>query len=194
MRLALAICALLLALPGCEGKKAPPPDAKGSAAKSVDARFKEGVVNLGDKPVRVVPFVGHNPRMDLKVQCLRKRDDAKKRGDAGPTELELCFEEGYRDASAVKVIRVEYQDGATGADAIRRVTKEGGNDGAHFLVEPTGSIWQILDVGHATRRGGEIRGGEVRVLSGSAEGHKALLDALQGIFPDAAVEIVAIEG
>ena len=80
------------------------------------------------------------PRMDLRPQCLMARDRAKKAGAVRP----LCFEETQRKRADIKVIAVEIEPGGT-RTGIRRLAQA--NEGAHFLIERTGSIYQVLDLG-----------------------------------------------
>lgn len=155
----------------------------------------EGEVFAAGGRQRVLPFITHPPDMDLRNQCRHAVDDAKKAIEAGNAAAKvppLCFDREVRplDALSLKVLRLEHRAGMTTPEAMA-ILRTGG-DGAHFLVEATGSIYQTLDLAYAARRGDVPRRDEVRVLSGSAAGHAKLVAALTGLYPALKVhEVVA---
>ena len=142
-------------------------------------------MHLGGRPVPIRAFVGHQPQFDLRGQCLAGRDDIiDKGGDPGP----LCFDERERAAAALDTLRIEFAPGLRLGKAMQLL--RGGNQGAHFLVEATGSLYQILDLQSAARRGELWPAGEVRVLSGSKEGQARLAASLVERFPALRVQEV----
>ena len=141
-----------------------------------------GELHVGGNRHRVAPFVFHPHEMDLRVHGLVERDKARKEGRA---VAPLAFDEDRR-AAPPKKIRVEYKMGVRVADSLRVLNTQG--EAAHFLVEPTGSIYQVLDLAHAARRDGELRRDEIRVMSGNTGGTDTLVAALSTYYGALSVE------
>ena len=171
---------------GCK-EYGPPKAASGTSSTSDVAPSGPGVpvaadaklagrVRMGNKqwPVRV--FIGHDAKMDLRVHCLSARDAAKKEAGegSGSSKPPLCF-----DPNMVKKldrIRVEFAKGATGGQMMR--TLRARNEAAHFMVERTGSLYQVLDMGLSPRRADAIQRGELRIVSASKSGQARLVESL----------------
>ncbi len=152
---------LVATLGACEGR-GDDGGKKASAANVGDKRL--GVLRFDDKMTRVAPMVIHEPRMDLRTYCLNLRDTAKKQGK----EMPLCFEEKKRARNELKTIRVETAPKAKIGQMMKMLMAQ--NEGAHFVVDETQTIYQVLDLTHAARRGTAYPRGEVRVISvGDAE-------------------------
>ena len=135
----------------------------------------EGELHFSGQRLRVEPFVMRTPEMDLFVACRLAKEA---REQAGEAPIALCYEPNKR-ASFSEVL-VEEIPGSTAGVQMRILSSR--NEGAHFLVEKTGTIYQILDMAYGPRREGQVRGEEVRVLSGSAEGTENLLKLLREHF------------
>jgi hypothetical protein len=120
----------------------------------------------------VTPFIFHPYEMDLRVRGLIDRDRARKEGDPAPI---LAFDEDRRSAPPT-TFRVEYRMGLRVSDSMRLLAMK--REAAHFLIEPTGSIYQVLDTEHVARRQGELRPAEIRILSGNTGGTNTLIAAL----------------
>ena len=160
------------------------------AKPSTSPRLDGEVFARGERK-RVVPFITHPPDMDLRNQCRHAVDDAKKAADKQPDVRipPLCFDPEMRPASAMKVLRVEFRAGMATPEALAILRTA--DEGVHFLVEATGSLYQTLDVAYAARRDGVPRGDEIRVLSGDPEGQAKLVAALTGLYPGLQVIEVA---
>ncbi|MEZ4265289.1 MAG: hypothetical protein R3F39_02835 [Myxococcota bacterium] len=188
--LALSLGAASLFAASLLGCSAPPPpaapqaDSSTSAAAPSPAVYRAGRVHFGGRQLAVVPFIAHPPDMDLRVQCMTNRDRARKQGQS---ETQLCFGETPR--SAVRTLRIEESPGLGGPEAIRRLAAA--NDSAHFVVEPSGSIYQLLDLAYAPRREGTIQTSEIRVISGDPAAQAVLRDALTAAIEGLTVEVVA---
>ncbi len=162
----------LAALVGCSSPApAPAPVRAADANQSSATAYRAGRVHFGGRQLAVVPFIGHQPEMDLRVQCLAIRDNARR---SGQPEVPLCFGDSPREA--VRSLRLERTAETGVGQIIRRLAAS--NDSAHFIVEPSGSIYQILDLSFAPRRGGALQPGEIRVIAADPEGLAALRDAL----------------
>lgn len=168
----------------------PPPPAAGptaDASPASAATYRAGRVHFGGRQLAVVPFIAHPPEMDLRVQCLTNRDRARQ---AGQPEIPLCFGDGER--SALRTLRIEESPGLGAPEAIRRLAAA--NDSAHFIVEPSGSVYQILDLAYAPRRGGTIQAGEIRVISGDPVAQAVIRDALTTAIDGLTVEVISAPG
>jgi hypothetical protein len=143
-----------------------------------------GEIHDGGQRHRVTPFVLHPHEMDLRVGCLVQRDQARK---AGGEVAPLCFDEDRRPTPPKK-IRVEYRMGMRSSEAISGLAASG--EAAHFLVEATGSIYQVLDLAHDGRRAGAIQADEIRVMSGNTGGSNTLIAALHGHYGPLPVQLV----
>jgi hypothetical protein len=197
---AAALAATLLASSapaGCGARDAgsgaaPPADAAGATPKvgaqeagrkAAPRRPPEGQIRVNDRWVNATVFVGHDAQMDLVSGCQRLRE-AQQKAKAEVTPL--CYAEV--DRPAVDTVRVEFDPQSTNAMAMGLLRANG--EGAHILVERTGTPWQVLDLGFAARRGDAYPANEVRVLSANAEGHGAIIETLKAIYPGARVELV----
>jgi hypothetical protein len=174
---------LLLLTLGCE----PPAPAEAVVTEAPTAAsegIRAGEIHDGGLRHRVVPFVLHPHEMDLRVSCLVQRDQARK---AGAPVRPLCFDEDRRPTPP-KGIRVEYRMGMKASEAMAALSAAG--EAAHFLVEATGTIYQVLDLAHGVRRGGEIEADEIRVMSGNTGGSDTLIASLHGHYGPLPVEVV----
>ena len=183
---------LSIALVACGGEKTPVPEGASPekspatpAAKPAAPRL-EGELLRGDKRLRVEPFVMHRPQMDLKVACLLMQDAEKEAGRQAPP---LCYDAKAR--KDIKAVRLESMDGATVAEMTRYLRVRG--EAAHFLVERTGTIYQVLDLAYAPRREAVYQPTEVRILSGSPEGTERLLRALRSHLSEYAVRRLDVD-
>jgi hypothetical protein len=147
--------------------------------------YKEGRLRVADRALPVVSFIGHMTAMDLVRACQMATDARKKAGDADAT---LCFERGTN--VPLKTVRIEHREGMLGSASIQGLASVA--EGAHFIIEPTGSVYQTMDLAHAVRRGATYRPGEIRVVSGSLRGHGRLLEALAEHWPTLVVEEVTL--
>ncbi len=165
---------------GAGGADRPTDPAAPPAIAPVDPKgpFQEGLVSLAGQGVKVRPFIGHQPQLNLEGHCLSRRDEEKGKGEE---PAPLCFDEAKRGADALHTLRVEFAPGLSVGQAMHLMKATA--EGAHFLIERTGSIYQVLDLQYAPRRGDEYAKGEVRVFSGSKEGHERLVRALTTRFP-----------
>jgi len=163
------------------------PQGDGEAPNKEEEKvYKEGELHFADKRLRVVPFVMRTPEMDLFVAC-RLAMDARVQAGAEPGEL--CYDPEKREAFSEVLIQ-EVSEATVGTlMGILGSRREG----AHFLVEKTGTMYQVLDMAYGPRREGQVRREEVRVLSGSAEGTEKLLALLREHFPDFKVKRAPLE-
>lgn len=169
---------------GC-GERAPagPEVASADAAKAPARPARaDGLVLVDDRQEPVAPFVMHDPHLDLFVRCQMKRDGAKKEGRTVP----LCFDATRRQTDGLKVLRVERAPGDLGA-VLRRLAAS--DEGAHFVVERTGTLHQVLDLAYTARRDGALRPDEVRVVTCHESAWQKLADALKALFPGLRVEV-----
>lgn len=190
----MALCALVaVAVAGlfaCSDKGVPA-GGDALAPKAAESVKKAGprsrsFIRNADVNLPADVMIGHDARNDLFVGCLQLRDAAAK-ADAGGPPAALCYDPTPR--SALKSVRVEYHAEQSFADAIAVLRK--GPEAAHFIVERTGSIYQVLDLAYAPRRAGAYQAGEIRILSGSTEGHERLVAALKTQFEALTVEVLA---
>ena len=114
-------------------------------------------------------------------------DEAKK---AGKTDVKLCFD-ATRRASA-KTLRLEAYGRKDFEEARKKMVAEG--DAAHFLILPSASIYQILNMAYAPRRQGTIRPDEIRILSADRDKEKVLLEAIKAHMPHLTVETIGPSG
>ena len=135
-----------------------------------------GRVRMGNKQWPVRTFIGHDAKMDLRIHCLTARDAAQKsaEGDANAPKPELCFDP--KMVAKISRVRVETAKGATGGQLIRTLRSR--NEAAHFMVERSGSLYQLLDMGLSPRRAGKIQRGEVRIVSANTSGQARLVASL----------------
>ena len=185
----LIVLSLLAAPAGCDRASgdAPAPAAEAAHKKRARPPHLEGEVFDGGKRQRVLPFIAHSPDMDLAAQCRFQTEEARKRAEAGEPGVvvpPLCFDPEAR--AGFTVLRVEHRAGMT-TPAGLAILREAG-ESAHFLVEATGSLHQILDLAHAPRRAGQLQSAEVRVLSGQEKGRDTLIATLQALYPKLSVE------
>jgi hypothetical protein len=165
----------------------PSPDATGVARPSDPMK---GAVRFDDAWLPVAPFVAHQGRMDLATQCLVRRDDAIA---AGQGEIPLCYERAKRERAAIKTLRVEL-----GRPSLREVVAalRGSDESAHFLVERSGSIYQVLDLVHGVRRDEVYRTDEIRIASAgpnARENAAGLVSDLERLFPGLKTNYVEVK-
>jgi len=169
------LTALALGLAACGGGKGAPAggDAAGSTARPV------GQVRNADQWVPVSAQVLHDAKMDLAVRCRLMRDEAKAKGSERP----LCFDQAAKPERKVTTIALGHAANLTAA--MHALTEA--DEGVHFVVDKSGGIYQVLDLAFVARHGGAYPEGEVRVIGCEEPGTKALIAALQALYPGAAV-------
>jgi hypothetical protein len=176
LRAPLCVLALLsLATSGCSRSQ---DDVASDDAVAPPARL-EGQVRIADRWHKVAPLVLHDAKMDLATRCLIARDEAKAKGH----EVPLCYDPNRRADRPVTRIAVERDVGL--ARAMRRLTAA--HEGVHFLIEKNGAIYQVLDLAYPARHDGAYLEGAVRVIACDEGAERALIAALQEIFPAATV-------
>lgn len=195
--LAIIVVALALVGAGCKEYGPPlPPKGKSVSKAATDAggpvvgqpRVVEGAdklrgrVRFGGRQWPVALLVGHDAKADLFTHCRKLVDSAKEAaaGQGGANVVKvppLCYAAEPRQT--VATIRVEFDAKGTGGRAIGMLRDN--DEGAHFYIEPTGSVFQVLNLAYAPRREGQYRAGEVRVLSANAEVHKQLVSSLTAL-------------
>lgn len=147
--------------------------------------YKEGRLHVADRALPVVPFIGHMTSMDQARACQMAADVRQKAGEADATP---CFQQ---DANLpLRTVRIEHREGTRGDAFVQRLAAL--QEGAHFIIEPTGSVYQTMNLSHAVRRDAMYRVGEVRVLSGGLRGHVRLMEALKTHWPDLTMEEVPL--
>ena len=178
--LILSGCLAFASLAACAQKaNDPETDAAGSATPAPTAP-RNGSVRFDDAWLKVGPFVAHQAQMDLATSCLNQREAALAKG---ATEVVLCYDRLKRDRGVIRTLRVETGYPAM-RDAVKRLRDR--NESAHFVIERSGSLYQILDIVYPIRRDESYRADEIRVLATGAEGAKhaeALLADLRQHFP-----------
>ena len=166
-------------------KPAPPVAPKAKAPAGHDSTH--GTIHMANKSLRVAPYVSHEPRMDLRTGCKASVDKAKK---AGKMDAELCYDGTMR--AAAKTLRLETYT-RKDFDVARRTMSAAG-DAAHFLILPSGSIYQVLDIAFAPRRQGTIRPDEIRILSADRDKEMVLVEALKAHLPHLVLETIPPSG
>ncbi|MFO0745708.1 MAG: hypothetical protein U1F43_08545 [Myxococcota bacterium] len=189
----MAAVLVLAALGACGGKGADADAGAADAAVEKPAR-RDGYIIVEDRFEKVIPLVIHEAHMDLLVSCRQMQDHMKE----GGKDIPLCYDPAKRARAAVKVIRVEHRPGAT-VDAMHVLGDS--DEGAHFMVERTGTTFQLIDLAYATRRDGQNRGDEIRILAmggkearGAEAAAQPLLTELRALYPTARVEEVDVPG
>ena len=178
----ITVALFSLVFTGCTCAREPVAEVSPPAAK---APRLEGEIHTAGQRQRVAPFVMHEPGLDLRVQCLARRDTLVKEGKT----VALCFDDSERQVEAtVTTLRIEHQEGMRIAEALHVLRSV--DESAHFVVDDGGSPYQLLDLAHAARRDGSYRPAELRVMSGHAAGHARLTAALKGLYPKLTVENV----
>lgn len=165
----LAFCILLAA---CDKPKAtvstPPP----ATTKVPKTRLKtNGTLLFANRSLKVAPFVSHVPGMDIHVRC---REELEKATKAGRADVTLCY--GASRRTKATTLRIEMHDHA-GLEKARKHMAEH-FEATHFLIRGSGSIYQLLDLAYDGKRDGQVRGGEIRVLSAHPEATESLKKAL----------------
>lgn len=176
------VMSLLWIVPGCGERGQGAVAADVAPADTAPPARKDGAVIFADRQERVTPFLMHDPHLDLFVRCQMKRDAAKR---DGKPEV-LCFDPTRRPAAAVTVLRVERTAGDLGG-VLRYLSAT--DEGAHFVVEKTGTAHQLLDAAYAARRDGALRPHELRIISCHETAWKPVAEALQALFPGLRVEV-----
>ncbi len=200
LRCGVGLMALGL-MTGCK-QRGPDPDAgaatKGRAVKTVAPSYGvptrgpsslPGQIRMSDKQWPSAAFVGHDARMDLQTVCRKAIDLAKKKAEKEPglPIPPLCFD--AKPHNRVRQIRVEFEAGARAGNMIGTLRTR--SEAAHFMVERSGSVYQLLDLAYSPRRAGAYQAGEVRVLSARATTHKKLVGALTKLLGKVPVTEVA---
>jgi hypothetical protein len=172
-------CVVLGGLLGCGG---PQETADTMVTDTAPPPRMEGKLRVSDQWVEVAPLVLHDGKMDLFVRCRIVQDDAKKAGQ----EVPLCYDPNKRGTDQIDTIRVEHWLNLPIAMRYLQVEAEG----THFLVERSGSTYQMLDLVYPARRAGAFARGEVRVVAADKAKGKTITDALKALYPRARVEEV----
>lgn len=172
---------------GAKGAAPAVTQALGTPRTAADPKLR-GRVILANKQWPVKMLIGQNARMDLQTNCRAALAAAKK--DAAKTgktvDVPLCFKPGYR--SAATHIRVEFDVAGNGAKATSSIRLKG--EAAHFLIEPSGSTYQLLDAGLTPRRAGRYQNGEIRILSANKEAHTSLVASLRDLLGPLPLDMV----
>lgn len=168
---------------GACGPREEPSVGPGAAETTTPPVRKEGKLRVNDQWVEVAPLVLHDGKMDLFVRCRLVQEDAKKLGHEVPP---LCYDANKRVTDEIAVIRVERWLNLPIAMRYLQVEAEG----THFLVERSGSTFQMLDLVYPVRRNGEFARGEVRVVAADDKKGAAITGALRVLYPKARVEEV----
>lgn len=182
-RAAFAIALALFAGLACQDRSERP------AAPSIDANAGvrlEGKVRFADHWIDVPPAILHDAKMDLATRCRLLQSESHGRG----VEVPLCFAQARRDAGAITAIRVEREGSLP--QAMHRLTRE--TEGAHFVIDVSGGTYQILDLAFAARRAGAFPANEIRVIACNLDAERALVAALQRLYPAAQVTTVPAQG
>ena len=61
-------------------------------------------------------------------------------------------------------------------------------EAAHFVVEATGTLYQVLDLAHGALRGGALQQDEVRIMSGNSGGSHTLVEILKSHYGTLEIE------
>ncbi len=180
----LIVCSLV----GCSPRgDAPPAAPVAKASKAPKGPRLEGEIHVARQRKRILPFVLHQPSLDLRVQCLNRRDEMAKKGEATP----LCFSETERSVeTAMNRLRIEHREGMPITESLQSLRLA--DEGAHFVVDDGGTIYQLLDLALIARREGTYPAAELRVVSGNAEADAKLTAALRGLYPKLTVERIAV--
>ena len=171
---------------GCSSSSAPSAEGEAPAEAPTESKRMVGELHDGGQRHRVMPLILHPAHMDFRVGCLLERDQARKLGD---TPRPLCFDEDRRSSPPTK-LRIEYRLGLQVSESMQRLAGTG--EAAHFIVEATGTLYQVLDLGHAARRDGALRPDEVRVISGNSGGTNTLVEILKSHYGTLEVERVEV--
>ena len=169
----------VLVFAACSPPKAPAAATDAVSATASEARL-EGQILIADRWTKVVPAVLHDAKMDLATRCLLMRDDAKSKGQ----EIPVCYDT-TRGKAARPITTIAVERDMSMAVAMQRLTASG--EATHFVIDHTGGIYQVLDLAFAPRHGGAYAAGEVRVIACQEAGERALVAALQALYPDAKV-------
>ena len=177
------VCALLVA---CAPEQTTEEGEKSTPNQNPESSRMVGELHDGGQRHRVAPLILHPAHMDFRVGCLVDRDQARQRGDE---PRPLCFDEDRRSSPPTK-LRVEYRLGLQVSESMRRLTLAG--EAAHFVVEATGTLYQVLDLAHAAYRGGATRPDEVRILSGNTGGTDVLVEILKSHYGTLEIERIEV--
>lgn len=182
-RAVLAIALALSAAAACQDRSERPAAATGDADAGVRL---EGKVRFADRWFDVAPAILHDAKMDLATRCRLLQSESHGRG----VEVPLCFAQARRDAGAITAIRVEREGSLP--QAMHRLTQE--TEGAHFVIDVSGGTYQILDLAFAARRAGAYPANEIRVIACNLDAERALVAALQRLYPAAQLTTVPAQG
>lgn len=171
---------LALLLCGCPSSDMTADDAPTQRRAKEKKTQKLGEIHMRGERRSVTPFLLHDPKLDLAVQCRLLQDKLKAEGE----EVPLCFAEVPSKVTP-NTLRIEHFEGLKIGEALSSLRTK--NEGAHFMAMRGGAIYQTLDVAHAARRGDTYREGEIRVLSGEEASHQKLIDTIREVFPKIAV-------
>ena len=177
---------MVLVMVGCSPEPLPDQETTSLLSERAQRAKMVGELHDGGRRHRVLPLILHLPTMDFRVGCLVERDRAQHQGDS---PRPLCFDEDRRAAPPTRV-RIEYRLGMEVSESMNRLMSAG--EAAHFVVEATGTLYQVLDLAHSARRGGELRPKEVRVLSGNSGGTDELVKILEAHYANLEVERIDV--
>lgn len=172
-----------LTFAACSGAKVDADATVSDAALASDAVL-DGQMLVGDRWTKVVPAIYHDAKMDLATRCLLMRDDAKSKGQ----QIPLCYDRSdvpVRDRPARTIATIAVERDTNMASAMMRLTSK--NEATHFVVDHKGGIYQVLDLALSPRHGDRYATDEVRVVACDEAGEKALVAALQALYPNAKV-------
>lgn len=178
------LVASILFSPAC----APASDATQKAAevspKKTSKKVKkgprlEGEVHAARQRKRILPFIMHQPSMDLRVQCLSYRDML---AEHNKPAVPLCFEERERKVETeVTVLRIEHKEGLSIPHAVAALSAK--HEATHFIIDAGGTPYQLLDLALPVRRGEGYPSDEIRIVSGNQAGLEKVTKALKGLYP-----------
>jgi len=178
------LVAAAVGLAACSGKDGGDAIVSDATTASMSDAVLDGQMLIGDRWVKVVPAVYHDAKMDLATRCLLMRDDAKSKGQ----QIPLCYDKSdvaVRDRPARTITTIAVERDSNMASAMMRLTSK--NEATHFVVDHKGGIYQVLDLAFAPRHGDAYATGEVRVVACDEAGEKAIVAALQALYPNAKV-------
>lgn len=159
------------------------PDTGGVSPSADTTPRMDGKLRVKDQWVDVPPLILHDGKMDLFVRCKVMQEEATKAGREVPP---LCYDPTPRPPEEIDVIRVERW--LSLPVAMRYL--QGEAEGTHFLVERSGSTYQMLDLVYPVRRAGAFLRGEIRVVATDEKKGATITQTLRALYPKARVEEV----